>query len=111
MRIRNWHFAIHQHREMIPRSMISVQDPAMLEQLSKNVTRQGMTNVTLNYLRVCDVSNTFLSIMINLICCDVNHIHFDLYSRTDLMLLLDPGEGGGYTPYIQMIRMIEHCVS
>ena len=81
--------------------MISVQDPAMLEQLSKNVTRQGMTNVTLNYLRVCDVSNTFLSIMINLICCDVNHIHFDLYSRTDLMLLLDPGEGGGgvYTLY------------
>ncbi len=27
----------------------------MLEQLSKNITRQGLTNVTLNYLRVSDI--------------------------------------------------------
>ena len=53
MRIRNWHFAIHQYREMVPKSVINgVQDPAMLEQLSKNITRQGMTSVTLNYLKV-----------------------------------------------------------
>ncbi|XP_072027021.1 LIM domain-binding protein 2-like isoform X5 [Amphiura filiformis] len=55
MRIRSWHFAIRQHRELIPRSVIAMQyhsqDPAMLEQLSKNITRQGLTNVTLNYLR------------------------------------------------------------
>ncbi|CAH1258168.1 LDB2 [Branchiostoma lanceolatum] len=53
MRIKNWHFAIRQHTEMIPRSVIAMHDPAMLEQLSKNITRQGLTSFTLNYLRVC----------------------------------------------------------
>ena len=53
MRIRNWHFAIRHYTEMIPRNVIvGAQDPNFLEQLSKNITRQGMTNVTLNYLRV-----------------------------------------------------------
>lgn len=28
------------------------QDPTMLEQIGKNITRQGMSNFTLNYLRV-----------------------------------------------------------
>ena len=28
------------------------QDPGMVEQLSKNITRQGLTNYTLNFLRV-----------------------------------------------------------
>lgn len=28
------------------------QDPAMVEQISKNITRQGLTNYTLNFLRV-----------------------------------------------------------
>ena len=38
---------------MIPRNVIvGAQDPNFLDQLSKNITRQGMTNVTLNYLRV-----------------------------------------------------------
>lgn len=53
MRIRNWHFAIRHYTEMIPRNMIvRAQDPNFLDQLSKNITRHGMTNVTLNYLRV-----------------------------------------------------------
>uniref|UniRef100_S4RII8 LIM interaction domain-containing protein n=1 Tax=Petromyzon marinus TaxID=7757 RepID=S4RII8_PETMA len=54
MRIRSWHFTIRQHRELIPRSLLAVhaQDPSMLEQLSKNITRNGLTNITLNYLRV-----------------------------------------------------------
>ena len=52
MRIRNWHFAIRTHCEMVPRNILSRQDPAILEQVSKNITRQGMTNITLNYLRV-----------------------------------------------------------
>ena len=53
MRIRNWHFAIRHYTEMVPRNVIvGTQDPNFLEQLSKNITRQGMTNVTLNYLRV-----------------------------------------------------------
>ncbi|PRD31970.1 UNVERIFIED_CONTAM: LIM domain-binding protein 2 [Trichonephila clavipes] len=55
MRIKSWHFATRQHRELVPRSLIALQaqqqDPAILEQLSKNITRQGLTNSTLNYLR------------------------------------------------------------
>lgn len=55
MRIKSWHFAVRTHRELIPRSVVgmhSQQDPSMLDQLSKNITRQGITNSTLNYLRV-----------------------------------------------------------
>ena len=48
--------AVRTHRELIPRSVIALHspqpDPAMLEQMSKNITRQGITNSTLNYLRV-----------------------------------------------------------
>ncbi|XP_072027023.1 LIM domain-binding protein 2-like isoform X7 [Amphiura filiformis] len=67
MRIRSWHFAIRQHRELIPRSVIAMQyhsqDPAMLEQLSKNITRQGLTNVTLNYLRLCVILEPMQELM------------------------------------------------
>lgn len=55
MRIKTWHFSVRTHRELIPRSVVgmhSAQDPSLLEQLSKNITRQGITNSTLNYLRV-----------------------------------------------------------
>lgn len=52
MRIRNWHFTVRQHREMVSRNVVVMQDPGMLEQVSKNITRNGMTNFTLNYLRV-----------------------------------------------------------
>lgn len=56
MRIKSWHFSTRQHQELIPRSIIALQaqqDPGILEQMSKNITRQGLTNSTLNYLRVC----------------------------------------------------------
>lgn len=58
MRIKTWHMAVRAHREMIPRNVVSMHthpsqsDPGMLEQISKNITRQGITNSTLNYLRV-----------------------------------------------------------
>ena len=52
MRIRSWHFAVRNHRELIPRSILAMQEPGMVESLSKNVTRQGLTSTTLNYLRV-----------------------------------------------------------
>ncbi|MGH0154082.1 UNVERIFIED_CONTAM: hypothetical protein FKN15_037762 [Acipenser sinensis] len=53
MRIKTWHFSIRQHRELIPRSILAMhaQDPQMLDQLSKNITRCGLSNSTLNYLR------------------------------------------------------------
>lgn len=34
------------------------QDPAMVEQLSKNITRMGLTNYTLNFLRVSHNQHT-----------------------------------------------------
>ncbi len=52
MRIRSWHFAVRNHRELIPRNILAMQEPGMIESLSKNVTRQGLTSKTLNYLRV-----------------------------------------------------------
>lgn len=55
MRIKSWHLAVRTHKELVPRSVVgmhSQQDPAMLDQLTKNITRQGITNSTLNYLRV-----------------------------------------------------------
>jgi LIM domain-binding protein 1 len=54
-RIKSWHFAVRSHRELVPRSVFSMhtqQDPSMLDQLAKNITRHGITNSTLNYLRV-----------------------------------------------------------
>ncbi|XP_025093364.1 LIM domain-binding protein 2-like isoform X3 [Pomacea canaliculata] len=64
MRIRSWHFAIRQHRELIPRSVIALQqDPAMIEQLSKNITRQGLTNYTLNFLRLCVILEPMQELM------------------------------------------------
>ena len=57
MRIKSWHFSTRHHQELISRGLVAMQqaqqDPAMMEQLTKNITRQGLTNSTLNYLRVC----------------------------------------------------------
>ena len=56
MRIKSWHFATRGVKELIPRSVLALHaqqvEPALAEQLGKNITRQGLTNVTLNYLRV-----------------------------------------------------------
>ncbi|XP_045460510.1 LIM domain-binding protein 2 isoform X2 [Harmonia axyridis] len=66
MRIKSWHFTIRTHRELIPRTVVGVhsqQDPSMLEQLSKNITRQGITNSTLNYLRLCVILEPMQELM------------------------------------------------
>ncbi|KAK6635334.1 LIM domain-binding protein 1 [Polyplax serrata] len=66
MRIKTWHFSVRTHRELIPRSVVgmhSAQDPSMLEQLSKNITRQGITNSTLNYLRLCVILEPMQELM------------------------------------------------
>ena len=66
MRIRSWNFAIRQHRELVPRSVIGMQqpvDPAMTEQMSKNITRQGLTNYTLNFLRLCVILEPMQELM------------------------------------------------
>ena len=57
MRIKSWHMAVRQHRELVPKAIVSMsQDPTALEQLTKNITRQGITNSTLNYLRVSNLN-------------------------------------------------------
>lgn len=58
MRIKSWHFATRHHQELIPRSLFAMhaqgiqENPGLMDQMSKNITRQGLTNATLNYLRV-----------------------------------------------------------
>ncbi|XP_031568828.1 LIM domain-binding protein 2-like isoform X2 [Actinia tenebrosa] len=63
MRIRNWHFTVQQHREMVPRNLVVMQEPGMIEQVAKNVTRNGMTNFTLNYLRLCVILEPMQELM------------------------------------------------
>ncbi|XP_023314320.1 LIM domain-binding protein 2-like isoform X7 [Trichogramma pretiosum] len=64
MRIKSWHFAVRQHRELVPRAVVTMsQDPSTLEQLSKNITRQGITNSTLNYLRLCVILEPMQELM------------------------------------------------
>ncbi|XP_065169651.1 LIM domain-binding protein 2 isoform X3 [Atheta coriaria] len=66
MRIKSWLFNVRAHRELIPRSVVgmhSSQDPSMLEPLSKNITRQGITNSTLNYLRLCVILEPMQELM------------------------------------------------
>ncbi|KAJ8014834.1 hypothetical protein DPEC_G00019870 [Dallia pectoralis] len=65
MRIKAWHFTIRQYRELIPRSILAMhaQDPQVLEQLSKNITRMGLTNFTLNYLRLCVILEPMQELM------------------------------------------------
>ena len=42
----------------------SNQDPSLLDQISKNVTRQGITPATLNYLRVNEIVTQLVSLII-----------------------------------------------
>ncbi|XP_070503416.1 LIM domain-binding protein 2 isoform X4 [Chironomus tepperi] len=70
MRIKTWHMAVRAHRELLPRNIVGMHihpasnsDPGMLEQLSKNITRQGITNFTLNYLRLCVILEPMQELM------------------------------------------------
>lgn len=63
LRIRSWIFLIRSHREMIMRSMLGIQDPAFLEQLTKNITRYGMTTTTLNFFRLCVILEPMQELM------------------------------------------------
>lgn len=66
MRIKSWHMTIKGHRELIPRSVIGTTippDPMVLDSLSKNITRAGITNSTLNYLRLCVILEPMQELM------------------------------------------------
>ncbi|RVE48367.1 hypothetical protein evm_006928 [Chilo suppressalis] len=63
MRIKSWHMAVRAHRELIPRQAVHPPDHAALDQLAKNITRQGITNATLNYLRLCVILEPMQELM------------------------------------------------
>ncbi|VDD82117.1 unnamed protein product [Mesocestoides corti] len=63
MRIRTWTFQIRSHRELIMRSMLGIQDPALFEQVSKNVTRSGIMANTLHFLRLCVILEPMQELM------------------------------------------------
>ncbi|MBZ3887525.1 LIM domain-binding protein 2 [Sciurus carolinensis] len=64
MRIKTWHFTIRQYRELVPRSILAMHvNPQVLDQLSKNITRMGLTNFTLNYLRLCVILEPMQELM------------------------------------------------
>lgn len=46
------------------RSVLAMQsDPALLEQMGKNITRQGLTHHTLNFLRLCVILEPMQELM------------------------------------------------
>lgn len=66
MRIKSWHMTIKGHRELIPRTVIGTTlppDPMILDQITKNITRMGITNSTLNYLRLCVILEPMQELM------------------------------------------------
>ncbi|CAG0916702.1 unnamed protein product [Notodromas monacha] len=73
MRIKSWHMSIRTHREFIPRSVVAMhvanaqqqQQPISPDaaELSKNITRQGLTSYTLNYLRLCVILEPMQELM------------------------------------------------
>ncbi|XP_061060634.1 LIM domain-binding protein 2-like [Eubalaena glacialis] len=65
MRIKTWHFTIRQYRELVPRSILAMhaQGPQVLDQLSKNITRTGLTDFTVNYLRLCVILEPMQELM------------------------------------------------
>lgn len=57
-----WNFPFY--RELIMRSVLAMQsDPALLEQMGKNITRQGLTHHTLNFLRLCVILEPMQELM------------------------------------------------
>lgn len=65
VRIRLWHFSVRCHREMVPRNFVSMnqRNQSVLEQLSENVTRQGFTEFTIEYLNLCVILQPMQELM------------------------------------------------
>ena len=65
VKMRNWIFTIRRHQELVPRSTIAIQqDQAGIEQLSKNLTKAGLANHTLNYLKLCTILEPMQEVMV-----------------------------------------------
>lgn len=57
LRIKSWTFTHRRNQELIPRSVLAVlqEQPAKLDNLLKNITRNGLTVPTLQYLKLCSI--------------------------------------------------------
>ncbi|CAF0711489.1 unnamed protein product [Brachionus calyciflorus] len=65
IKIKHFTFMINRHQELVPRSTICMlQDPNQLEQLSTNITRMGLTQQTLKYLKICSVLEPMQELML-----------------------------------------------
>ena len=62
MRLRSLHFAIRNNIEFIPRQAI-MQSPAVLEDLSKNATRAGLTHTIITFLKMCAILEPMKELM------------------------------------------------
>lgn len=64
VRIRNWIFSIRRSQELIPRSTIAIQQDAQgIEQISKNITKGGVSMHTLNFLKMSAVLEPMQELM------------------------------------------------
>eukprot|EP00118_Oscarella_pearsei_P013354 m.106075 g.106075 ORF g.106075 m.106075 type:complete len:471 (+) comp37250_c0_seq2:1632-3044(+) len=64
MRIRQWDFIIRQHQEMIPRPVIVLlHQQNHSPEVSENVTKLGLTEHTLNFLKLCVILQPMQELM------------------------------------------------
>lgn len=67
----------------------TLQDPQMLDQLAKNITRCGLSNSTLNYLRVSNSSYDYLLLLSNWIhlnyTCNLPNVSPPLFCLPEAM--------------------------
>ena len=61
-RLRSLHFSMRNHIEFIPRQA-TMQSPAMLEDLSKSITRAGLPPSILNFLKMCVILEPMKELM------------------------------------------------
>ena len=64
LRIKTWTFTIRRHHELVPRSVLAcIQDPSLIDQLTKNITKMGFTSPTLNFLKISSILEPMQELM------------------------------------------------
>lgn len=65
LRIKNWVFTYRRNQELLPRSALALlqEQPALIDNLLKNIARNGLTMPTLHYLKLASVLEPMQEIM------------------------------------------------
>lgn len=65
LRIKNWIFSYRRNQELVPRSTLALlqEQPNIIDNLLKNITRNGFTLPTLQYLKLCSVLEPMQELM------------------------------------------------